>query len=241
VLEEERVVDFAAARLVAAGVVGELEMPNQVEVLLDRAGEVALHDLHVVDVVLQTEVGGADLLDDVTGLGGAGDDEAWDVAGVDGLDQQREVGLGKLTGSVAQVADQGGAEFLWVVAVRYLAGQAVELPAAEGGRVLDGAADALPELGDPIRQAGDAAITGRPVTGRQVVEHLLEVVVFEPCLELAGVEVVREQVLNAPEAGLCGGGEAVEEVELREEHAEVGCESWHLSSLPSLIAARRDG
>ena len=67
-LEQERIVDFAGARLVAAGIVGELDMRDPRQVLLHRAGEIALHDLHVIDVVLQEEIVRADLVDELERL-----------------------------------------------------------------------------------------------------------------------------------------------------------------------------
>src|SRR6187402_594586 len=54
-LEQEWIVDLARTRLVAPGIVRELQVPNLGEVPLDRGGQVALHDLHVIDVVLQVQ------------------------------------------------------------------------------------------------------------------------------------------------------------------------------------------
>ena len=59
---------------------------------------------------------------------------------------------------------------------RRLAGEAVQLRHAERGRVLDGLRHAGAELVDPVRQAGDAALAGVPVAGRQVVQHQLQAV-----------------------------------------------------------------
>ncbi len=55
---------------------------------LDRAGEVALHHLGVIDVVLQLEVVRADLGDDVERGRRAIDEEAGNVAAVDRLQQR---------------------------------------------------------------------------------------------------------------------------------------------------------
>src|ERR1700722_4808702 len=51
--EQERVVDFAAARLMAPGIVRQLHMADAIEKALDGRCQVSLHDLHVIDVVLQ--------------------------------------------------------------------------------------------------------------------------------------------------------------------------------------------
>src|SRR5438034_5167211 len=50
--EQEGIVDFAGAGLVAAGIVGQLDVSNAAEMLLQAARDVALHPLHVVNVVL---------------------------------------------------------------------------------------------------------------------------------------------------------------------------------------------
>ena len=52
------------------------------EVFLDGGGEIALHDLHVVDVVLQEQVVGADSADDVERLLRVVEEKARHVAGV---------------------------------------------------------------------------------------------------------------------------------------------------------------
>src|SRR3954451_17534013 len=54
--EQERVIDFTGSRLVAARIVGKLDMGDPGQVLLDRAGEIAFHDLHVIDVVLDEDI-----------------------------------------------------------------------------------------------------------------------------------------------------------------------------------------
>src|SRR5918995_5075281 len=63
VAEQERVVDFARTRLVSARIVGKLDMGDPRQVLLDRAGEIAFHDLHVIDVVLDEDFVRAGLVD----------------------------------------------------------------------------------------------------------------------------------------------------------------------------------
>src|SRR5688572_8673237 len=66
--EEKIVVDLARSRLVTPRVVGELHVRDLREVLFDRPREIAFHDLHVVDVVLQEEIVRPDLFDDLQRL-----------------------------------------------------------------------------------------------------------------------------------------------------------------------------
>src|SRR4051812_33453178 len=53
--EEERIVDLTGAGFVAAGVVGELDMGDARQVLLQASRDVALHHLHMVDIVLHEQ------------------------------------------------------------------------------------------------------------------------------------------------------------------------------------------
>jgi hypothetical protein len=55
--EQERKIDFTGARLMTTGIVGQLNMTDAREIGLQRAGQIALHHLGVVDVVLQREIG----------------------------------------------------------------------------------------------------------------------------------------------------------------------------------------
>src|SRR6187431_2021467 len=54
--EQEGIVDLAGARLMAAGIVGNLNMGDVRQMSLQRARNVALHHLHVVDVVLHEQI-----------------------------------------------------------------------------------------------------------------------------------------------------------------------------------------
>src|SRR5690606_21597447 len=75
-LEHEGVVDLARARLVAARVVGQLNVGDAALVLLEGVGQFAFHALGVVDVVLDEQVVRADLVDDLGGLGRVVQEEA---------------------------------------------------------------------------------------------------------------------------------------------------------------------
>ena len=86
--EDERIVDLAGARLVAAGIVGELDVGDPILEPLEGGDEIALRELRVVEVVLELEIVGADLVDDLDGLRRPAQVEARDVEGVDRLDQE---------------------------------------------------------------------------------------------------------------------------------------------------------
>ena len=133
-------------------------------------------------------------------LVGAGEEEAGDVEGVDRLDQQPDAGLLQRGCREAQVGDQRRVRMLMRDARRQLAGQAVDLRAAQRLGVVDGPRHAVAELGHAVRVAGDAALARLPVAGRQVVQHLLQAVGAQGGGQfLLGIGI-GEQVLDGVEA-----------------------------------------
>src|SRR5258706_14462239 len=73
---------------------------------LDGNRQIAFHDLHVIEVVLQESVALADRVQHVDRLLRAVEDEARHGAGADRLEHQLQAGLAELARRVAQVADQ---------------------------------------------------------------------------------------------------------------------------------------
>jgi hypothetical protein len=127
----------------------------------------------------------------------------------------------------SQVLDEGVVQGLGVRALGRDAGQAVDPRAAEGGGVVDRPADPVLELADPIGVAGDAALAGRPIARRQVVQHLAEAALRQLLRELVLLVIVRKEVLHGAEPGAGGGRKAVEEIDLVEQHGEIGGEAGH--------------
>ena len=67
--EQKSEVDLPRARLVTIGHICDLDMADAAEQALQRTREVAFHDLHVEDIVLQPCVGLARGVEDIDGLG----------------------------------------------------------------------------------------------------------------------------------------------------------------------------
>ena len=197
------------------------------QVGLDGVGQFAFHALHVIDVVLDVQVVGADRLENVQDLRRTVQVEAGDVVGVDVLGQQLDAGGLQLVGGELEVGDDGVQHLVCIGALGRNADQAVDLLAAEGGGVVDGLADAVLEFADAIRVGGDAALACGPVAGRQVVQDLGQAVALELVGQFVLVVGVGEQVLNALEAVLGSRCEAVHEVDFVVEHRQVGSEFRH--------------
>src|SRR5204862_6843166 len=100
------------------------------------------------------------------------------------LDQEPDARSAELLGGEAQVRHERRAELLRIGIRRRDARQAVDLRAAERLRVVDRLADTVLKLADALRVAGEAAAAARRVAGRQVVQHLRELVPREPLGEL---------------------------------------------------------
>ena len=195
--------------------------------------QVAFHDLHVVEIVLQGEVVRADLVHELDRLRGAVEVEAGDVAGVDRLDHQPDPGLGELGCCVAQIVDEGLADLGRGRVLGRDAGKAVDPLAAQGGRILDGADDAGAELLLAARQAADAPLAAGPVAGRHVVQGLGQAVLLEQVGQELLLVGVGEQILDRLEAVGRGRGEALDEVVLVVEHGQIGRELRHVVLPPA--------
>src|SRR5690606_34640261 len=86
--EYEGIVDLPGARLVAARIVGKLDMGDPVPVFLERADQFSLCPLLVVEIILDEQIVAADLLDDRGRLVHRIEVEARNVETVDRFDQQ---------------------------------------------------------------------------------------------------------------------------------------------------------
>src|SRR5829696_2179637 len=87
--EDERVVDLPRAGLPTARRVGDLDVPDQADVLAKVGHEVPLHPLHVIEVVLNPYVLPAHVPDEFHGLLGRVQQIRPVLEGVDGLDHDR--------------------------------------------------------------------------------------------------------------------------------------------------------
>src|SRR3954471_6669636 len=224
VREQEIEVDLAGARLVAIGNVGDLHVADASEQALERAREIALHDLHVEEVVLQPRVGLAGRVQHIDRLRAVAEEGARNAARVERLDHQLDAHFVETPRGVAHVRHQH-VEMLAID--RRQAGNAVEPRAADPGRVVDGTVDAVPELALAAWQAGDAALAAGEIAGRQVVQHHLDTGRAGGRCQLVSGVGVGKLVLDVAEAGGARGGDAIREVVLDVQGGEIGGELRH--------------
>src|SRR5437667_12322954 len=98
------------------------------------------------------------------------------------------------------------------------ADERVETVGAEALRGLQGVAHRRGELILSARDAASPALAGLPVTRRGVEQHQLQPQLLYQSGNALAVEHVDEQDLDAREAGLRGGAEALVHVELGPQH-----------------------
>ena len=115
---------------------GEMERAVRAAVPVARIGEVAFHDVHVVEVVLEKQVRHVRVVHDVEGLVRGVEIEAGDIAGVDRLDQPGRAQRAKA--SVLKLEGTGwdighAVRFLLSNHARYITGSGI---AVDGGASL---------------------------------------------------------------------------------------------------------
>src|SRR5262249_32396669 len=226
-LKEKTVVDLAGARFVAPRIVGNLYVSNPRQILRDRGGELTLAALHMINVVLQPEIPLTDLLKERERLAGAREMEARNVVGIDRLDQQLDPCRIECLRGEPQVFGYGLFDPCTIDSGRGDADQAIELSALQDAGILDRLADAVLELALASRQAGDAALTVGPVAGRKVMQDLSEAVPGQRLGQGVLWIGIREEILDTAETGLGSCREAVHEIQLIEEHREIGGKLGH--------------
>src|SRR5712671_6417923 len=104
--EQEGIVDLAGAGLVAAGIVGKLDVRDAAKMFLEAPRDIALHHLHVVDVVLDEEIARSDIADELNGLFGSVQEEAGNIERVDRLDQEPDLFARQRGCGVSQILHQ---------------------------------------------------------------------------------------------------------------------------------------
>src|SRR4030095_15453870 len=87
---------------------------------------------------------------------------------------------------------------------------------------------AVAELGHAVGMAGDATLARLPMAGGQVVQYLPQTVGAQGRGQILLGKGIGKQVLHGVEARGPGGGEALHEGQLGEEHGEIGGELGHV-------------
>ena len=222
--------NLADVRLVPLRYPSDLHMANALELPLQMANQVTLHDLAVVEVELQFKIVGTHRLQYGQGMGLTGKEIARDVAGVDRLDQHLTPRLGGLAGSKSQVVQIGRLvrrAGLDIGVRRQQTRHGVNPGTIERLGIAQRLDYRVAKLPLTTRQAGKPTLARFPVAGRQVEQHLLQPCIAQGRTDHLGRVGIGEEILDTAEAGIGCRRKAVEEVMFREQHAEVGGQSYH--------------
>jgi hypothetical protein len=95
---------------------------------------------------------------------------------VDRFHHQRDAFTLQRTRCEAQIALHHAQQFASVCICRRNTGQTVDADATERTCIPNGLRDAGLEFAHTVRQAGNAALAARPVSGRQIEQHLFKLV-----------------------------------------------------------------
>src|SRR5205807_8755884 len=105
--------------------------------------------------------------------------------------------------------------------------------------IVDRLANAILKFADTVGLAGVAAIALRPIAGGQVMQHLCQTIRLEAVGKLLLRIWIREEVFDAFEARVLRRLEAVEKVDLVEQHRQIGVEFRHGALSISALAQSR--
>src|SRR5215218_9816395 len=104
--------------------------------LLEPGDQISAHDLRVVKIELDADVGLADLLNDVGGLLGAAEEIVWAVAQVDRLNQERDFLIRGFAGRSGEIGNKSSFRCRTLLG-RDFAGEAVHGASANGDNVIE--------------------------------------------------------------------------------------------------------
>src|SRR6266404_503637 len=218
-------------------------MRDKREMFLQRSRYIALHHLHVVNVILNEEIFRSDIGDDLDGLLCPAQENARNIQRVDRLNQQANIFLRKRICSEPQILPKHLVQLKHICTGRRDTDETIHLTAIESLCIIDGAEHAIAEFIDPIRENRDSPLAGPPITRREVVQYLRKSMLQQLLAQQVLFKIIGEQIFDAAEAGSFGRGEAVKEWQFVEEHGEIGSKFWHdqMSSCGSATAVHQSG
>src|SRR5215510_6645531 len=142
-------------------------MADDRKMLFESADQVAADDLRVVEVELHAYVRPLYLGDDIGRLLGASEEIVRPVARIDRLDQQRDVLLRRQIGGMREIGNESPLRRRTLLR-RHLAGEAMDLAAADRGDVLERLGEERGEFLLAARDGCDPKLSRCRLAGRGV-------------------------------------------------------------------------
>ncbi len=211
-------------------IVGNLDMADARHKFFQRRPQFAFHALHVINIILELEIVGTDIIHDFNALFRAVQEKSRNVIKIDRLGDEQDVFFFEGFGREGKIGNQRGV----AGAPRHIAGQnarqAIHRGAAQRLGIINGRAHAVLKLADPVRQAAKAALARLPVSRRKVEQNLLQVVLLQKLRHLFLGIGIGPHILNPGKARPGRRRKALEEIMLGEKHGKIGAEFWHQES-----------
>src|SRR5215212_4736070 len=203
-LQHKGIVDLTGPGFVSGGTVGDLHMPDQVNSVGNRGGEISTHALSVIDIVLQQEIGMPGSFDDRKPQLRCRHKVARGLERVERLDNLKDPDACGGVSGIAQVLNECRRLRLLGYVGETPPRQAVQTSAAKLRRYVQPIMNSGAELLDPVGIVRHAAITGGEVARGKIEQHLLEIVTPQLLSDRAALVLVRKQELNSLKTGRLG-------------------------------------
>src|SRR5262245_10016646 len=212
----------------------DLRMAHEWQVLFKAPDEIAADDLRVIEVKLDAHVRPLHLGDDVDRLLGAGEEIIRPVARIDRLDQERDVLLPRRVGGTHEVANEGHFRRRPLLR-RYLAGEAVDLTAADGSDVVERLLEQRVKFPLVAGDGSDAELARCGLSRRGVDAEYGQAVPVELDLNRRRRVIIGDLQLDRAKSGGGRCGEPPDQRPLGEHISEIGGEAGHAG-----LTMRRD-
>src|ERR1700685_1865757 len=239
--EHGGIIDLAFVGLAAGRHRGDLHVADDGEELFEALEQIAADDLHVIKIELDAHIGRADLGDDIGGMLDAAQEIARPVARIDRLDQQRDVGLGRVGCGALEIFDENGLRRRPLFR-RHGAGHAMNGTAADRRDVFERALKSYVPIALASRQRGKTEFRAL----RRVDAELREAMPLELGRHRRRRDIIRKLELDRGKARSGSSAETLDQRALGEQMAEIGGKarhgvSWLLGETYLLILPRDSG
>ncbi len=214
-------VDVALPRLVPAGPVRDLDVPHPAGMALPDGQRIAMDHLRMIDVELQAQVRGPDLVQDLGRQFETVEEIARHVVAVHRLDGQ--AGAGVAGAGPFQVLDEGAPR----QPALGLAGHHMQVLDPQRPAEAQGAVEIAAKARFVARLGGKAARAASPVRRRRVHQHELHPRRLRGLGQFLDREVIGKQDFHPAKARALCGGEALQHGHFGEQIGQVGGESRH--------------
>jgi hypothetical protein len=202
-------------------------MADRFQMLADFLGQIAFHDLAMIEVELKPQIRPRHRGQDAPGRRGRVEEITGHVAGVDRFDQQGDAVRGQPVGRAAQIGDIDRLGLVTRDAGMDGAGHGVQPAAVQGPGIIQRLVDGDGEFLLPAGQGGQSALAAGKVARPQIEQHLLKPGIRQDAGQFVRGVIVGEQIFNALKPAVRRCREPVGEGQFGEHHRQIGGKFRH--------------